>query len=144
MQQKKNWYRGKLSHDNNSRVYFYVNGTSDHSTNVSQSSNADFTVNSSDTSKLIVNNAGLYLVTFIDGVKSAHLSHLKFILDKPFMTTSGDINIQLQNTKGSWVTIANTVMLYFQANTSLKIQADNSNTLFDGTNNSYIMLAKQD
>lgn len=60
------------------------------------------------------------------------------------MTTSGDINIQLQNTKGSWVTIANAVMLYFQANTSLKIQADNSNTLFNGTNNSYIMLAKQD
>ncbi|PFX11474.1 hypothetical protein AWC38_SpisGene24778 [Stylophora pistillata] len=55
---KKIWYRGNCAHNNTSQVSFYVNGTSDHTTNVSQSDNADFTVNKSDNTKLIINNAG--------------------------------------------------------------------------------------
>ena len=77
---KKIWYRGSLAHNNKKTVQFYVNGTANHNTNVSQSDNADFTVNSSDVTKLIVNNAGLYLITFIDGLASTQASNLKFIL----------------------------------------------------------------
>ena len=35
-------------------------------------------------------------------------------------------------------------MLYFQANTSLKIETDHNNTKFDGEKYSYLMLSKQD
>lgn len=109
-----------------------------------QSSDDDFTVNSSDNTKLIFNNTGLYLITFIDGVKSAHLSHLEFILSSSFIRTDGSgIKIQLQNTHDSWVTIANTVMLYISSGTSLALKADNSKTLFDGLDLSYIMIVKQ-
>lgn len=144
---KKIWYRGSLSHNNKKTVQFYVNGTANHSINVSQSDGADFTVNSSDPTKLIVNNAGLYLITFIDGLASTQASNLKFILGNEFVdtnTNSGGLTIPLENTSTMWKTTLNTVMLYFQANTSLKMEADHNNTVFDGLNYSYIMLAKQD
>ena len=124
-----------------------MNGTANHNTNVSQSDNADFTVNSSDKTKLIVNNAGLYLITFIDGLASTQASNLKFILGNEFVSTntnSGGLTIPLENTSTMWKTTLNTVMLYFQANTSLKMEADHNNTVFDGLGYSYIMLAKQD
>ena len=144
---KKIWYRGHLSHNNKKTVQFYANGAVQHNLNVSQSDDADFTVNSSDTTKLIVNNAGLYLITFIDGMASTQASNLKFILGNEFVSTntnSGGLTIPLQNTSTMWKTTMNTVMLYFQANTSLKIESDHNNTVFDGLKYSYIMLAKQD
>ena len=144
---KKIWYKGHLSHNNKKTVQFYVNGTANHNTNVSQSDNADFTVNSSDTTKLIVNNAGLYLITYIDGLASTQASNLKFILGNEFVATntnSGGLTLPLENTSTMWKTTLNTVMLYFQANTSLKMEADHNNTVFDGLSYSYIMLAKQD
>lgn len=144
---KKIWYRGNLAHNNLTTVKFYVNGTSNHAINVSQSDDADFTVNSIDPTKLIVNNAGLYLITFIDGMASTQASNLKFILGNEFIdtnTNSGGLTIPLRNTSTMWKTTMNTVMLYFQANTSLKMESDHSNTVFDGLKYSYIMLAKQD
>ena len=144
---KKIWYRGHLSHNNKKTVQFYANGAVQHNLNVSQSDDADFTVNSSDTTKLIVNNAGLYLITFIDGMASTQASNLKFILGNEFVSTntnSGGLTIPLQNTSTMWKTTMNTLMLYFQANTSLKIESDHNNTVFDGLKYSYIMLAKQD
>ena len=143
---KKIWYRGHLAHNNKKTVEFFVNGTQGHN-NVSQSDNADFTVNSSDATKLIVNNAGLYLITYIDGMASTQASNLKFILDNEFVSTntnSGGLTIPLPNTSTMWKTTLNTVMLYFQANTSLKMEADHNNTKFDGLGFSYIMLSKQD
>ena len=144
---KKIWYRGHLSHNNKKTVQFYANGAVQHNLNVSQSDDADFTVNSSDTTKLIVNNAGLYLITFIDGMASTQASNLKFILGNEFVSTntnSGGLTIPLQNTSTMWKTTMITLMLYFQANTSLKIESDHNNTVFDGLKYSYIMLAKQD
>ena len=124
-----------------------MNGTLGHTTNVSQSDNADFTVNSSDTTKLIVNNAGLYLITYIDGLASTQASNLKFILGNEFVATntnSGGLILPLENTSSMWKTTMNTVMFYFQANTSLKMETDHNNTVLDGLGYSYIMLAKQD
>ena len=141
------WYRGKLSHNNKTTVEFYENGTLQHNINVSQSDNADFTVNSSDKTKLIVNNAGLYLITYIDGLASTQASNLKFILGNEFVATntnSGGLTLPLENTSTMWKTTMNTVMLYFQANTSLKIETDHVNTQLDGLGYSYIMLSKQD
>ena len=144
---KKIWYRGNLAHNNKTTVEFYENGTSQHNTNVSQSDNADFTVNSSDKTKLIVNNAGLYLITYIDGLASTQASNLKFTLGNEFVATntnSGGLTLPLENTSTMWKTTMNTVMLYFQANTSLKIETDHNNTQLDGLGFSYIMLSKQD
>ena len=144
---KKIWYRGNLAHNNEKTVKFYENGTADHKTNVSQSDDADFTVNSSDTTKLIVNNAGLYLITFIDGLASTQASNLKFILGNEFVATntnSGGLTLPLENTSSLWKTTMNTVMLYFQANTSLKMETDHNNTQLDGLGYSYIMISKQD
>ncbi|PFX19579.1 Collagen alpha-4(VI) chain [Stylophora pistillata] len=141
---KKIWYRGNCAHNNASQVTFYVNGTSDHTTNVTQSDNADFTVNSSDNTKLIVVNAGLYLVTYIDGVQSQHLHNLKFTLSNSFVTTASGILMPLPNTRKAWVNTTNTVLMYFQANTSLSIATDNSATLLDGLAWSHLLIAKQD
>ena len=144
---KKIWYRGHLAHNNLKTVEFYVNGTPQHNTNVSQSDNADFTVNSSDVTKLIVNNAGLYLITFIDGLASTQASNLKFILGNEFVSTntnSGGLTLPLENTSTMWKTTMNTVMLYFQANTSLKMETSHNNTVLDGLGYSYIMISKQD
>ncbi|PFX12015.1 Cuticle collagen sqt-1 [Stylophora pistillata] len=63
---RKIWYRGNCSHDNKSQVNFYINGASDHTTYVSQSANADFTVNSSDNAKLIIKNADIFNFNHID------------------------------------------------------------------------------
>ncbi|PFX13109.1 Pulmonary surfactant-associated protein D [Stylophora pistillata] len=141
---KKIWYRGNCAHNNASQVTFYVNGTSDHTTNVSQSDNADFPVNSSDNTKLIINNAGMYLITYIDGVKSKHLSHLRFTLSNSFVSTANGILMALPNTRSTWVNTTNTVLLYFQANTTLSIATDNSNTQLDGLNFSHLLIVKQD
>ncbi|PFX14257.1 Pulmonary surfactant-associated protein D [Stylophora pistillata] len=141
---KKIWYRGNCAHNNSTQARFYVNGASDHTTYVSQSANADFTVNGSDNTKLTIKNAGMYLMTYTDGIKSKHLSHLRFILSNPFLTTSNGILVALPNTRSAWTTLANTVLLYFQANTSLSIATDNSNTQLDGTDDSYLMIVKQD
>ncbi|PFX26611.1 Complement C1q tumor necrosis factor-related protein 7 [Stylophora pistillata] len=141
---KKIWYRGNCAHNNVTQVTFYVNGTSDHSTNVSQSDNADFTVNSSDDTKIIINNAGMYLVTYIDGVKSKHLTNLKFTLSNSFVRTASGILMPLPNTRNSWVNTTHSVLLYFQANTSLSIETDNGNTLLDGLTWSHLLIVKQD
>ena len=45
---------------------FYVNGTSDHNTYVRQSSNNDFIYNSSDDGRLIIRQAGLYMICISD------------------------------------------------------------------------------
>ena len=141
------WYRGHLAHNNKTKVEFHTNNTQGHTNNVSQSDNADFTVNSSDTTNLIVNNAGLYLITFIDGIISTQASNLKFTLGNEFVSTntnSGGLTLPLENTSSLWKTTMNTVMLYFQANTSLKIETSHNNTKLDGLGYSYIMLSKQD
>ena len=144
---RKIWYRGKLAHNNKTTVAFYVNNVLGHTTNVKQSDNADFTVNSSDTTKLIINNAGMYHITYIDGLASTQASNLKFILSNSFVNTntnSGGLTIPLPNTSTMWKTTMNTVMLYFQANTSLQIETDHANTKLDGLGFSYLMISKQD
>ena len=144
---RKIWYRGHLAHNNKHTVKFYVNGVIGHTTNVKQSDNADFTVKSSDTSKLIVNNVGMYMITYIDGMLSAQTSNLRFILSNTFVNTntnSGGLTIPLPNTLNIWKTTMNTVMLYLQANTSLQIKSDDANTKLDGLNFGYIMISKQD
>ncbi|PFX17101.1 Collagen alpha-4(VI) chain [Stylophora pistillata] len=141
---RKIWYRGKCAHNNKSQVSFYQNGTSNHATNVSQSANDDFTVSSSDTKKLVIKHAGLYLITLVDGVKSTTSSNLKFTLSNQFVSFTKGLQLPLPNTSGNWGTYANTLLLYFQANTSMSIEADNSNTILDGLGFSYLMIVKQD
>ncbi|DAC81733.1 TPA_asm: hypothetical protein [Stylophora coral adintovirus] len=87
----------------------------------------------------------MYLITFTDGIKSSLLSNLRFTLSNPFVTTAnGFIYLALPKTNNLWRTYANSILLYFQANTSLSLATDNSNVLLNGTNNSYLMIVKQD
>ena len=112
---RKIWYRGHQAHNNKTKVEFYTNNTQGHTNNVSQSGNADFTVNSSDTSKLIVNNAGMYMITYIDGLASTSTSNLKFILSNSVVktnTNSGGLTLPLPNTGTVWNTTMNTVIQY--------------------------------
>lgn len=90
---RKIWYKGGSAHNFRNQVRFHPNGSNLYNAFVSQSDNADFTVRHSDHSKIIINNAGLYLITYIDGVKSKSDSYLRYTLHKNiFMVNKNQYN----------------------------------------------------
>lgn len=143
----------------NKKFHFYVNGTHCHTSKVAQSNNADFTVHNSDRTTLVINNAGLYVLTYIDQVKSTFSAYLKLILDKKF-TTSPYLTTMIPQTSGNNPhDFSATIMFYAQQNTSLSIEStagwtaninpsgsvsDFRGVFFIVSDQSYIMIAKQD
>ena len=121
---RKIWYRGALAHNNSTIVNFYVNGNS----KVKQSSNADFTVNSSDTSKIYVKYLGMYMISYIDGVKTDNvLGYLEVILSSfGVYTSDGKIRFVINNTNNNWETMNYCFMVYFKANTWMQIKTSSS------------------
>ena len=121
---RKIWYRGALAHNNSRTVNFHVNG----SHKVKQSSNADFTVNSSDKSKIYVKHPGMYMVSYTDGVKTDNvLGWLEVALSSyNAFTTDGKIRFVINNTNNSWRTMNYCFMVYFNANTWMQIKTTNS------------------
>ena len=138
---KKVYYRGKLSHNNEQTVKFYVNGTNNHALNVKQSGN-DFICNSSDNTELLIVKEGTYLMSFLDGFKSNSDSRLKIDLDKMFMSVGSGIGRELRNTNSSWETLSYTVQLYIQANTNLSISTNQASSILDGLTFSHLFLIK--
>ena len=119
---RKIWYRGALAHNNSRSVAFYINGTSN---KVKQSSNADFTVNSGDKSKIYVKNPGMYMVTYTDGIKTDNaFGFLDVILSNlSAYTTDGKMSFVINNTNNNWNYC---FMVYFNANTWMQIRTTNS------------------
>ena len=117
--EKKPFYRGKMAHNNDSNVSFYVNQTTNHALNVSQSKNDDFVCNSVDNTKLQVGNEGTYLLSIIDGYKSSTNSHLKIHLDVDEIILNDDIDTLLQSSNNTWKTLNYTFMLYIKKDTKI-------------------------
>ena len=121
---RKIWYRGSLAHNNSTIVNYYVNG----SHKVKQSSNADFTVNSSDKSKIYVKHPGMYMVSYTDGVKADNTSGLLEVALSSYgvFTTDGKIRFYIENTNNTWRTKNYSFMVYFNANTWMQIKTNSS------------------
>ena len=121
---RKIWYRGALAHNNSTIVNYHVNG----SHKVKQSSNADFTVNSSDKSKIYVKHPGMYMITYIGGVKTDNVfGYLEVVLSSfSAYTTDGKMRFVINNTNNSWMTMNYCFMVYFNANTWMQIKTSNS------------------
>lgn len=139
--ERKPFYRGKLSHNNESNVSFYVNGTINHSINITQSSKNDFVCTSNDDIKLQVSVEGVYLLSIIDGYKSSSNSYLKIHLDVDEIILNDDIELYLSNTNSNWKTINFTFLLYIKKDTKISISVTQS-TILDGLSYSYINLMK--
>ena len=122
---RKIWYRGALAHLNSTSVAFHVNGASN---KVKQSANADFTVNSSDKSKIYVKNPGMYMITYTDGVKTDNtFGWLDVVLSNlNTYTLNGKMSFVINNTNNSWKTMTYCFMAYFNANTWMQIRTLNS------------------
>ena len=123
---RKIWYRGSLAHTNSSTVAFHVNGASN---KVKQSDNADFTVTAGDKSKIFVKKAGMYMVTYIDGVKADNTSGFLEVVLPTFsaFTTDGKMSFVINNTNNSWTTMNFCFMVYFNANTWMQIRTSTPN-----------------
>ena len=122
---RKIWYRGSLAHNNSTTVNYHVNGSSN---KVKQSDNADFTVNSSDKSKIYVKYPGMYMVSYTDGVKTDNtFGWLEVILSSfSAYTIDGKTRFVINNTNNNWQTMNYSFMLYFNANTWMQIKTTNS------------------
>ena len=117
---RKIWYRGRLVHIDSRTVNFYVNG----SQKVKQSSNADFTVNSSDKSKIYVKYLGMYMVSYTDAVKTDNISGWLEVALSYYSanTTDGKIKFYIANTSHSWKDMNFSFMVYFNANDWMQIK----------------------
>ena len=123
---------------------YHVNGSSN---KVKQSDNADFTVNSSDTSKIYVKNPGMYMVSYTDGVKADNaFGWLEVILSSfSAYTTDGKIRFVINNTNNNLQTMNYSFMLYFNANTWMQIKTSNSLiNLGQRANYNRLMMVKMD
>ena len=133
---RKIWYQGSLAHNNSTSVAFYVNGTSDYNKKVKQSYNADFTVNSGDTSKIYVKYPGMYMVSYTDDIKTdSSTSGLLEVVISSYntFTTDGKFGYYIEETYNRWRTKNYCFMAYFSANDWMQIK----------TNTSLIKLGKQ-
>ena len=131
LQMRKIWYRGFLAHNNESQVKFYANGTSGYTRNVKQSENGDFTVKTTDVTKLFFNTEGIYSISLIEGIKTtSNIGTVMFTLDPlPGVSILGNLNIALPLTNSAYKTYNLTSVLYIASGTSLKIS---STALMDG------------
>lgn len=144
---RKIWYRGILAHDNNTTVYYYVNGSPAYNQKVKQSDNADFTVNSGDKSKIYVAHAGMYMISYTDGVRANRVNGwLEVILSSyDFYTSDGRIRFYIENTNNNWRTMNYSFMLYLKANTWMQMKTNTSGILLDGRADfGHLMMLKVD
>ena len=125
---RKIWYQGSLAQNNSNIVNFYVNGTLDYHKKVSQSYILDFTVNSGDTSKIYVKNAGMYMVSDTDDIKTDSGSGLLEIVISSYntFTTDGKFGYHIEATYNRWRTKNYCFMTYFSANDWMQIKTSNS------------------
>ena len=126
---RKIWYRGTLAHNNSTSVAFHVNGTTQFNKKVKQSYNLDFTVNSSDTSKIYVKHPGMYMVSYTDGVNADNISGFLEVTLSSFnvFTTDGKIRLNIEDTKTNWKTMNYSFLVYFNANTWMQINTSSPN-----------------
>ena len=142
---RKIWYRGSLAHNNCTSAAFYVNGTTEFNKKVKQSYNGDFTVNSSDTSTLYVKNAGMYMVSYTDDIKTDSGSGLLEIVISSYntFTTDGKFGYYVEPTYGKFRTKNYCFMTYFNTNDWLQIKTSNSRmSLGKQTNFNRLMIIK--
>ena len=121
-------YRGSLAHNNSTIAKFHVNGTTEWSKKVKQSYNGDFTVNSSDTSKIHVKNAGMYMVSYTDDIKTASGSGLLEIVISSYstFTTDGKFGYYVEPTYNKFGTKNYCFMTYFNTNDWMQIKTSNN------------------
>ena len=131
LQMRKIWYRGFLAHNNEKQVKFYANGTSGFTQNVKQSENGDFTVKTTDVTKLFFNTEGIYSISLIESIRTtSNIGTVMFALDPlPGVSILGNLNIALPLTNNAYKTYNLTSVLYIASGTSLKIS---STALMDG------------
>ena len=144
---RKIWYRGSLAHRNGTSVAFHVNGSTEYNKKVKQSYNLDFTVNSSDKSKIYVKNPGMYMVSYTDGVKADNTSGFLEVVLPSFSayTLDGKNSFFIENTKNSWRTMNYSFMVYFNANTWMQIKTSNTLiTLGQRSNFNRLLMIKMD
>ena len=124
---RKIWYRGSLAHNNSNIVNFYVNGSTEFNKKVKQSYNGDFTVNSSDTTTLYVKNAGMYMVSYTDDIKTDSGSGLlEIVISSYTFTTDGKFGYYVEPTYNRWRTKNYCFMTYFNVNDWMQIKTSNS------------------
>ena len=138
-------YRGSLAHNNSNNVSFYVNGTSDFNKKVKQSYNGDFTVNSSDTTKIHVKNAGMYMVSYTDDIKTDSGSGLlEFVISSyNIFTTDGKFGYYIEPTYNRWRTKNHCFMTYFNTNDWMQIKTSNNRMKLGKTANFNCLLIKK-
>ena len=144
---RKIWYQGSLAHNNSQSAAFYANGTRQFNKNVKQSYNLDFTVNSSDTSKIYVKNPGLYMVSYTDDIKTDSGEGLLEIVIGSYstFTTDGKFGYIVEANWHRWKTKNYCFMTYFTANDWMQIKTSNSRmSLGKQTNFNRLIITKLD
>ena len=123
-------YRGSLAHNNSEVVKFHVNGTTEWSKRVKQVYNGDFTVNSSDTTKLYVTNPGIYMVSYTDDIQTdSGEGLLEFIISSySTFTTDGKFSYVVEANYRRWFTKNYCLMTFFNRNDWIQIKT-NSNRM---------------
>ena len=146
---RKIWYQGSLAHRSGSTsVAFYVNGSTPWSKKVKQSYNLDFTVNSSDTSKIYVKNPGMYMVSYTDDIKTdSSTSGLLEVVISSYntFTTDGKFGYYIEETYSKWRTKNYCFMAYFTGGDWMQIKTNTSLIkLCKQTNFNKLMMIKMD
>ena len=120
-------YRGSLAHNNSDFAKFYANGTTEHSKRVKQDYDGDFTVNSSDTTKLYVKNAGFYMVSYTDEIQTdSGEGLLEFVISSyNTFTTDGKFGYIVEANYKRWFTKNYCFMTYFNTNDWMQIKSNN-------------------
>ena len=120
-------YRGSLAHNNSQIVIFYANGTAEHRKRVKQEYDGDFTVNSSDTTKLYVKNAGFYTVSYTDEIQTdSGEGLLEFVISSySTFTTDGKFGYVVEANYRRWFTKNYCFTTYFNTNDWMQIKSNN-------------------
>ena len=121
-------YRGSLAHNNSEVAKFYANGTTEHSKRVKQDYDGDFTVNSSDTTKLYVKNPGIYMLSYTDDIKTdSGEGLLEFIISSySTFTTDGKFSYVVEANNSRWETKNYCLMTFFNRNDWIQIKTNSS------------------
>ena len=142
---RKIWYRGSLAHNNSNKVSFFANGTTEFNKKVKQSYNGDFTVNSSDTTTLYVKNAGMYMVSYTDDIKTdSGIGFIEIVISSySTFTTDGKFGYYVEATYNKWRTKNYCFMTYFNTNDWMQIKTSNPRmALGKQTNFNRLMIIK--
>ena len=73
-------------------------------------------------------NAGMYMVSYTDGVKTDNTFGFLDVILSSFsaFTSDGKMSFVIQNTNNRWKTMNFSFMVYFNANTWMQIRTTNS------------------